>query len=85
MAPTDGGEAAKAAELVSDAVQMWLTEAQRFYEWTQSSANTWAAEDLVDQASISGVEMFPLVARGIDFGLELLRPWSVAFQERNGA
>lgn len=82
MAPSNNGEAAKAAELVSDFVQMWLGEAQRFYEWSQQEGNTWAAADIVDQVSISGVEMFPMVARGIDFGLELLRPWSIAFQER---
>ena len=46
------------------------------------TSNTWAAEDIVDQISITGVEMFPLGARSIDFGLDLLRPWSPHSRQR---
>ena len=83
MAPENGGESAAAAKLVSDLVQSWLGEAQRLYDWSQQESNTWAAEDVVDQFSKSAVNMFPLFARGIDFGLELLKPWSQAFEARS--
>jgi hypothetical protein len=82
VATEDGGEAAAAAKLVSDLVQSWLGEAQRLYDWSQQDDNSWAAEEVVDQFSKSAVNMFPLFARGIDFGLELLRPWSQAFNAR---
>ena len=82
MVTENGGEAAQAAKLVSDFVQSGLGEAQRLYDWSQQDDNSWAAEEVVDQFSKSAVNMFPLFARGIDFGLELLRPWSQAFDAR---
>lgn len=78
----NGGESAQAAQLVSDLMQSWLEEAQRLYDWSQQPDNAWAAEDVVDQFSKSAVNMFPLFGRSIDFGLELLRPWSQAFAAR---
>jgi hypothetical protein len=82
VAPDSGEESAQATRLVSDLVSSWLGEVQRLYDWSQQPDNSWAAEDVVDQFSKSAVNMFPLFARGIDFGLELLRPWSQAFAER---
>jgi hypothetical protein len=82
VAPDNGGDSAQAAKLVSDLVQSWLGEAQRLYDWSRQDNNSWAAEDVVDQFSKSAVNMFPLFARGIDYGLELLRPWSQAFDAR---
>ena len=82
MAPSNGGQAAQASELVSDFVQAWLAEVEKLVDWSQDPTNTWKPEDVVDKFSTSGVNLFPLYARGIDFTLGLLRPWSQAFQER---
>jgi hypothetical protein len=75
-------EATEAAEIVSDAVQVFLGELQRYYDWTQNPDNEWDAEDVVDQLSLTTMEVLPVLRRSVDLTLELLRPWSAAFQSR---
>ena len=84
MAPGDGQstEAGQAAAIVSDSVQLFLAELQRYYDWTQDPENQWDPEDVVDQLSITATEALPLIARSVDLTLDLLRPWSKAFQGR---
>ena len=67
---------------MSDFVQAWLAEAEKLIAWSQDPTNEWKPEDVVDKFSTSGVNLFPLYGRGIDFTLGLLRPWAQAFQER---
>jgi hypothetical protein len=84
VAPGNGQspEAAAAQAIVSDAVQVFLAELQRYYDMTQDSDNEWDPEDVVDQLSQTTMEVLPVVRRSVDFALELLRPWSAAFNKR---
>ncbi len=84
MAPGSGTspEAGQAAEIVSEAVQVFLGELQRYHDWTVDPDTKWDAENLVDQISLTSVAVLPVIARSVDFGLELLRPWSQAFEKR---
>jgi hypothetical protein len=74
--------AQKAAAVVSDLVQAWVDEAQRAYDSLQGASEGFAAEDLVDATKSSMERLRPLVQRGIELNLELLRPWSNAFNQR---
>ena len=84
MPPQNGQspEAAQASEIVSEAVQVFLGELQRYYDLTQDPDNTWDPEDVVDQLSLTTMEVLPVMRRSVDFALELLRPWSTAFNNR---
>jgi len=75
-------EATDAAALVSDMVQVWLGELQRFYARTQDPDATWDAEAFTREASQTIENVLPVVKRSADLTLGLLRPWSSAFQKR---
>ncbi|MEY2468836.1 MAG: hypothetical protein QOF21_1534 [Actinomycetota bacterium] len=75
-------EATDAATLVSDMVQVWLGELQRFYDRTQDPDATWDAEAFTSEASRTIENVMPVVKRGAGLTLDLLRPWSSAFQKR---
>ncbi len=84
MAPRQSPEAAEAQAIVSEAVQVFLGELQRYYDLTQDPDKNLDAEELVDQLSLTTSEVLPVMRRSVDFALELLRPWSAAYMNRGG-
>jgi len=73
-------EAAVAASIVSEFVEIGFTELRRLYERARDPESTWRAEDVVGEASATLERMLPVIERSVDLGLALLRPWSAAFQ-----
>jgi len=69
----------KAAAVVSDLVQAWVDEVQRFYDNLGTKPNGFAPEDALSETKQSLDRLRPALAKAIDLNLELLRPWSIAF------
>ena len=53
--------------------------------WQKRSVEhrTWSPEDLVGDATNLMEHLTPLVERGIDLTIELLRPWAQALESRS--
>ena len=75
-------EAAEAAAIVSDAVQLGLNRLQHVYDLAQDDTTTWDADLIVNEATDLVAQVKPVVTRSIDLALGLLRPWAKAFSEQ---
>jgi hypothetical protein len=75
----------KAAAIVSDLVQAWIDEAQGFYDALNESNTGFAPEDVTKRTDEVVGRLRPIIKRGIELNLELLRPWSTAFTNAEDA
>ncbi len=75
-------EAAQAAAIVSEAVQVGLNQLQHVYELVSDADTTWDAETIKNEASDAIDRATPVITESINLALSLLRPWSKAFSER---
>jgi hypothetical protein len=73
--------AQKAATVVSDLVQAWVGEAQHFYDSLEANPNGFTVEGLMGEVNQSFGRVRPVLERAIEFNLDLLRPWSEAFNK----
>lgn len=80
---SEDNPAQAAAAIVSDFVQAWVDEVQHFYDGVRSPEGL-AATDVVDETKASLNRLMPIAQRGIALGLDLMRPWSTAFNQRDG-
>jgi len=69
----------KAAAIVSDFVQAWIDEAQSFYDALKENDKGFAPKDVTKRTDEVIARLRPIVKRGIELNLDLLRPWSTAF------
>ena len=75
-------EAAAAAEIVGDLVDIWLRGLRRTYERARDPEATWEMADVANATAEVVEQLMPVVERSIDLGLAYLRPWSQAFTTR---
>jgi len=77
----DKSTAQQAATVVSDLVQAWVDEAQRFYDSLETHPEGYNVEEAMGQVTQSFGRVRPVLERAIQFNLDLLRPWSTAFSQ----
>ena len=75
-------EAAQAAALVAETIEIGLSELRRIYDLAREPSTRWRPEDAVGEASNVLEHLLPVVEHSIDLALTLLRPWSRAFEAR---
>ena len=73
--------AARAAAIVRDGIDIWVTQARRWYDRSRQQ-RTWSPEDVVGDATNLIEHLTPLAERSFDLTIELLRPWAKAFESR---
>jgi hypothetical protein len=74
--------ASAVAGIVSDLTDVWVAQARRLYDRRDAPEEAWVTEDAVSETIDLVEHLTPVLERGIDLTIELLRPWAIALQER---
>ena len=82
MSQGSDNPASEASSIFKDGLDIWLTQGRTWFERSKDST-TWSPEDVVGDTTNLVEHLTPLVQRSIDLGIELLRPWAQAIEERS--